>query len=173
MTFQNLSLTELCREARIVQLATMLARTPELTVLREAAHSRMKSCMEALVHTYDCTEEVRRIEPWCVKTAGDLLQCWWVHWLLLDSSQFFCLQHLPGGVRALALPQADLQADHQADLQTSTPRRTSARQPRSTCRDTWRTSTCACWRTYTSCGPKATSFRGVSTLAACHATRRR
>ena len=75
LEFKDLSLTEICQEARIVQLAMMLARTPELTVLREAAHSRGKSCMEALVHTYDWTEEVRRIEPWYVKTAGDLLQC--------------------------------------------------------------------------------------------------
>ena len=55
---------------------------------------------------------------------------------------------------------------------TCTPRRTSARQPRSTCRDTWRTSTCACWRTSTSCGACSTC-RGASTAATCHATRRR
>ena len=93
LEFKDLSLTEICQEARIVQLAMMLARTPELTVLREAAHSQGKSCMEALVHTYDWTVEGGPIEEWYVKTAGDLLQCWWVHWLLLDSNYFFAYNH--------------------------------------------------------------------------------
>ena len=76
--FSDWSEDELRANARILQLGLMTWRSEKIQELQEEARSKGKACMEATIQAFDWTAHTHTIEPYYVKTAGDMLQSNWV-----------------------------------------------------------------------------------------------
>ena len=87
--FNDWSEDELRANARILQLGLMTWRSQKVQELQREAHSKGKACMEATIQTFDWTAQTPSIEPWYVKTAGDMLQNNWIWKRRLDSRYQF------------------------------------------------------------------------------------
>ena len=89
--FSDWSEDELRTNARILQLGLMewQRRSQKIQELLEEARTG-KACMEAPIQAFDWTARTPTIEPYYVKTAGDMLQSYWVWQHRLDSRYHFC-----------------------------------------------------------------------------------
>ena len=90
LTFRDCSENELLSEARVLQLALQTFwRSPALCALMQDSKQSGKGCMNTTIHAHDWTDNEKLKETYFVKTAGDMLQAYWVHQHLLDSRYHF------------------------------------------------------------------------------------
>ena len=87
-SFGDWSERELEMNARVLQLGLMKWRSHKIEELRNAAQCKGKRCMMAPIQARDWTKP-SIVEPWYVKTAGDMLQSYWVWQRRLDSRYHF------------------------------------------------------------------------------------
>jgi hypothetical protein len=86
--FGDWSEHELRMNVRVLQLGLMKWRSPEIYELRNAARCKGKHCMEVEIQAFNWAKP-GIVEPWYVKTAGDMLQGYWVWQRRLDNRYHF------------------------------------------------------------------------------------
>jgi len=91
MPFRDFEENELVSEVRVLQLALMRWQTPRIETLKQSFKQSGKGCMNALIEAHDwmLPETAQSKMPCYVKSAGDMLQGYWVHLHLLDSRYHF------------------------------------------------------------------------------------